>query len=45
MVSIDNLQYDLKRVSDTVLGNQSAGERIRAFAKEAADEKRIGSSN
>ena len=37
MTSIDDLQHDLKGVSDTVLGNLSTEERIRVFAKEAAD--------
>jgi hypothetical protein len=36
MTSIDDLQHDLKGVSDTVLGNLSTEERIRVFAKEAA---------
>ena len=37
MTSIDDLKHDLKGVSDTVLGNLSTEERIRVFAKEAAD--------
>lgn len=37
MTSIDDLQHDLKGVSDTVLGDLSTEERIRVFAKEAAD--------
>lgn len=37
MTSIDDLQHDLKGVSDTVLGGLSTEERIRVFAKEAAD--------
>jgi hypothetical protein len=37
MTSIDDLHHDLKGVSDTVLGNLSTEERIRVFAKEAAD--------
>lgn len=35
MTSIDDLQHDLKGVSDTVLGDLSTEERIRVFAKEA----------
>jgi hypothetical protein len=37
MTSIDDLQHDLKGVSDTVLGNLSTEERIRVFAEKAAD--------
>jgi len=37
MTSIDDLKHDLEGVSDTVLGNLSTEERIRTFAKEAAD--------
>ena len=37
MTSIDDLKHDLKGVSDTVLGDLSTEERIRVFAKEAAD--------
>jgi hypothetical protein len=37
MTSIDDLKHDLKGVSDTVLGNLSTEERIRTFAKEAAE--------
>lgn len=37
MTSIDDLKHDLKGVSDTVLGNLSTEERIRVFAKEAAE--------
>jgi hypothetical protein len=37
MTSIDDLHHDLKNVSDTVLGDLDAEERIRVFAKEAAD--------
>jgi hypothetical protein len=37
MTSIDDLKHDLKGVSDSVLGNLSTEERIRVFAKEAAD--------
>ena len=37
MTSIDDLHHDLKNVSDTVLGDLSTEERIRVFAKEAAD--------
>jgi hypothetical protein len=37
MTSIDDLQHDLKGVTDTVLGDLSTEERIRIFAKEAAD--------
>jgi len=37
MTSIDDLQHDLKGVSDAVLGGLSTEERIRIFAKEAAD--------
>jgi len=37
MTSIDDLKHDLKGLSDTVLGDLSTEERIRVFAKEAAD--------
>jgi len=37
MTSIDDLKHDLKGVSDTILGNLSTEERIRTFAKEAAE--------
>ena len=36
MTSIDDLHHDLKNVSDTVLRDLDAEERIRVFAKEAA---------
>ena len=43
MTSIDDLQRDVKGVSDTILGDLSTEERIRIFAKKAAegDEERI----
>ena len=37
MTSPDDLKHDLKGVTDTVLGDLSTEERIRVFAKEAAD--------
>jgi hypothetical protein len=37
MTSIDDLHHDLKNVSDTVLGDLDTEERIRIFAKAAAE--------
>ncbi|GAB6880737.1 hypothetical protein JCM17823_30110 [Halorubrum gandharaense] len=39
MTSIDDLQHDLKRVSDAALGDLDAEERLRLFIKAAADDR------
>lgn len=39
MKRINDLQHDLKNVSDNVLGNLSTGERIRMFMKAAAEDR------